>query len=80
MPITILAFAASNHSNSINRKLVEHAARVFKADVLPDAVIETLDLNDFEMPIYSQAREKERAAFQLRLDNSTTKLGQQMVC
>jgi len=59
MPITILAFAASNHSNSINRKLVEHAARVFKADVMPDAVIETLDLNDFEMPIYSQAREKE---------------------
>lgn len=59
MTKTVLAFAASNSASSINRKLVEHAARTFKADFMPDVVIETLDLNDYEMPIYSQAREQE---------------------
>lgn len=55
----ILAFAASNSRQSINRALVEHAARRLKSGILPEADIEFLDLNDFEMPIYSIDRENE---------------------
>lgn len=54
----ILAFAASNSSQSINRQLVNHAADVLKSEILPDAEIETLDINDYEMPIYSMDREQ----------------------
>lgn len=54
----ILAFAATNSRNSINRALVTHASDRL-ADILPGAQIETLDLNDFEMPIYSIDRENE---------------------
>ncbi len=53
----ILAFSASNSSQSINRKLVEHAAAVLKSEILSDVKIETLDINDYEMPIYSMDRE-----------------------
>lgn len=49
----ILAFAASNAENSINRQLANYAAHL-----LPDAQVELLDLNDFEMPIFSIQREK----------------------
>lgn len=44
----IIAFAGSNSSNSINKKLATYAASLFK-----DAQIEILDLNDFEAPLYS---------------------------
>ena len=54
----LLAFAATNSSNSINRSLVEHAATYFKSNICPEAHIETLDLNNYEMPIYSIDREK----------------------
>ncbi len=53
----ILAFAASNSRQSINRKLVGHAADVLKNEILPDAEVEIIDLNDFEMPLYSIDRE-----------------------
>ncbi|MEM6889282.1 MAG: NAD(P)H-dependent oxidoreductase [Pseudomonadota bacterium] len=53
----ILAFAASNHSNSINRQLVNYAAGRL-AQMQPSVQIEYLDLNDYEMPIYSIDREK----------------------
>lgn len=53
----ITAFAASNSRNSINRQLVAHAARVFQSEIVPDARIDLLDINDFEMPIYSIDRE-----------------------
>jgi NAD(P)H-dependent FMN reductase len=49
----IVAFAGSNSSVSINRKLVELVLRSF-----PNEEIEFLDINDFEMPIYSIDREK----------------------
>lgn len=53
----ILAFAASNSRQSINRTLVAHAtARIGR--IAPAARIETLDLNDYEMPIYSVDRER----------------------
>ena len=55
----ILAFAASNSRNSINRALVEHAASRLRAEILPEAQIEFLDLNDYEMPIFSIDRERE---------------------
>lgn len=55
----ILAFAASNSRNSINRALIDHAAARLRADIIPDAQIKMLDLNDYEMPIYSIDRETE---------------------
>ena len=55
----ILAFAASTSRNSINRALVEHASERLLSEFLPNATIELLDLNDYEMPIYSIDRERE---------------------
>ncbi|WP_105172695.1 NADPH-dependent FMN reductase [Pseudoalteromonas sp. T1lg24] len=49
----LLAFAATNNSQSINKQLVQYASS------LVDAEVEILDLNDFEMPIYSQDREQQ---------------------
>jgi chromate reductase len=54
----ILAFAASTSSQSINLKLVRHAADVMTTEILTDAEVELIDLNDFEMPIYSSDREQ----------------------
>ncbi|WP_395173978.1 NADPH-dependent FMN reductase [Roseibium alexandrii] len=53
----ILAFAASNSRKSINRVLVEYAASRLQSRFLPSAEVEFLDLNDYEMPIYSVDRE-----------------------
>jgi len=58
-PNRILAFAASNSSASINKMLVTHAADVFKSEVVQGADITILDLNDFEMPIFSVDREND---------------------
>ena len=51
----ILAFGASNSSTSINKKLVTSVSKYYKE--LDDQKI-IIDLNDFEMPIYSIDREK----------------------
>jgi NAD(P)H-dependent FMN reductase len=56
-PMKILAFAASNSSQSINLQLALHAAGVLKSEILPGAEVEMLDINDYEMPIYSLDRE-----------------------
>ncbi|WP_432474566.1 NADPH-dependent FMN reductase [Amphritea sp. HPY] len=50
----IIAFAGSNHKASINKQLVEYAA-----DLLNKADVEVLDLNDYELPLYSQDKEEE---------------------
>ncbi|EAR11097.1 NADPH-dependent FMN reductase [Reinekea blandensis] len=51
--MNILAFAASNSTTSINQQLALWSGRqIAKADV------STLDLNDYELPIYSEAREQ----------------------
>ncbi len=50
----ILAFAASSSRNSINKKLARYAA-----SLVSGADVEVIDLNDFELPIYSQDKEKE---------------------
>lgn len=43
----ILAFAGSNSSSSINKQLA-----VYTANQLEDVAVTTLDLNDFELPLY----------------------------
>lgn len=55
---TILAFGASNAHASINQAFALHAARVLQQELAPDIAIDTIDLNDFEMPIYSPERER----------------------
>ncbi|QAR31254.1 NADPH-dependent oxidoreductase [Ornithobacterium rhinotracheale] len=50
----ILAFAGSSSSQSINKALVKQVLKSF-----PEAEINLLDLNDFEMPIFSVDREKQ---------------------
>jgi chromate reductase len=50
----IIAFGASNSKQSINQQLAVYAANTIK-----DATIIELDLNDFEVPIYSIDREKD---------------------
>lgn len=59
----ILAFAASNSSVSINRQLAEYAASL--AD---GCEVETLDIHDYEMPIYRHDREEESGIPQLAHD------------
>jgi len=46
----IIAFAGSNSANSINKKLITSVSKYYKE---ADDIIEILDLNDYEMPIYS---------------------------
>ena len=51
----IVAFGASSSTNSINKQLAAYAATQ-----VPDAKVHLLDLNDYEMPIYSQDREEKQ--------------------
>ena len=50
---TLLAFGASNASNSINVQLARFATTYF-----PKMNVNFIDLNDFEMPIFSIDRER----------------------
>ncbi|MCG7536658.1 NAD(P)H-dependent oxidoreductase [Pseudoalteromonas sp. OOF1S-7] len=50
----VLVFAASNSRQSINQQLASYAG-----SLIPNAELEVLDLNDYEMPIYSIERETE---------------------
>lgn len=50
----IIAFGASPSKNSINKKLATYAASLFE-----NAEVEVLDLNDFQMPIFTVDIEKE---------------------
>lgn len=59
----ILAFAASNSSVSINRQLAEYAASLAQG-----AQIETLDIHDYEMPLYRHDREEADGIPQLAHD------------
>lgn len=54
----ILAFAGSTSRQSINKALATYAATVYKKQFQPDAVVEVLDLNDYELPLYSVDREQ----------------------
>ncbi len=50
----LLAFAATNSSKSINHYLVSYAA-----SQIDEAEIEILNLNEYELPLYSEDREHE---------------------
>ena len=50
----IIAFGGSPSKNSINKKLATYAAHLFE-----NAQVEVLDLNDYEMPLFSVDTEKE---------------------
>lgn len=60
---TIIAFAGSNSSTSINKQLATYAAQL-----VTNVTVKILDLNNFEMPIYSSDREKENGLPQLAKD------------
>lgn len=49
----IIAFAGSNSSNSINKKLVTYASSLFK-----NVEVEILDLNNFEAPLFNVDTER----------------------
>ena len=55
-PMKFPAFAATNSRQSMNRALIDHAVSQVHGIAL-GTVIETLDLNDDEMPIHSIDRE-----------------------
>ena len=68
--MNVLAFAASNSKNSINKVLA-----TYTANLIENANVDVLDINDYEMPLYSEDREKEfgkpekaRAFFQKIID------------
>ena len=63
MKKTIVAFGASNSSNSINKQFALYAA-----NQLNNATVNALDLNDYEMPIYSIDREQANGIPQLAKD------------
>lgn len=52
--MNIIAFAASNSSKSINKKLVTYASTL-----LVNASVEVIDLNDYELPLFSEDAESE---------------------
>jgi len=64
---TVTVFGASNSRQSINKRLASYAARQ-----LADVAINLLDLNDYEMPIYSIDRQREmgipEAAYQFKAE------------
>ncbi len=54
MPYKVIAFGASSSINSINKRLATYASGLLK-----HAQVEILDLNDYEMPLFSVDREAE---------------------
>ena len=50
----VLGFAASSSTKSINKMLVTYAV-----SLLTDAEVEILDLNDYELPLFSEDKEEE---------------------
>ncbi|MDA3929817.1 MAG: NAD(P)H-dependent oxidoreductase [Prolixibacteraceae bacterium] len=51
----IVAFGASNSKKSINKTLANYVA-----NRVPNSEVDLIDLNDFEMPIYSIDRQHEK--------------------
>jgi NAD(P)H-dependent FMN reductase len=61
--VNVLAFAASSSRKSINKKLVTYAV-----GFLEDVQAEVLDLNDYELPLFSEDKEAELGKPQLAQD------------
>ncbi len=56
----VLAIPATNSRNGLNRQIVGAAAKLLESGELGvEATVDILDLNDFEMPIYSTERQNE---------------------
>jgi NAD(P)H-dependent FMN reductase len=55
----ILAFAATSSKHSINKQLIGYATQILEDSAGADVTVETIDLNDYEMPIYSIDRQNE---------------------
>lgn len=55
----LLTLAATNSVDSINKKLIGYATDVLKSELGDSLEVNNLDLNDFEMPIYSIDRQNE---------------------
>jgi len=51
----IIAFGGSSSKNSINKQLATYTANLF-----PNVFVEVLDLNQYEMPVFSVDLEKEQ--------------------
>ena len=52
--MNVLAFAATSSKKSINKQLANYVAKQ-----ITGAQVELLDLNDYELPLFSEDREKE---------------------
>ena len=63
--MNVLAFAASSSKNSINKQLVQYAGGLLAEQ---NAQVDYLDINDYEMPIYSTDREEASGVPQLARD------------
>ncbi len=50
----VLAFAATSSKSSINKQLANYTAKQIN-----NAQVELLDINDYEMPLFNEDREKE---------------------
>lgn len=59
----IIAFGASSSKTSINKQLANYTANQFE-----DAEVELLDLNDYEMPIFSVDKQKDNGIPKLAHD------------
>ncbi len=68
----VLAFAASSSNKSINKQLVSYAGSLLADENLQ---VEILDLNDYELPLFSEDREAELGQPQLAKD-FLTKIGE----
>ncbi len=54
----ILTIPASNSRNGINRQLIDYSTRLIEGGLVPDATVATLDLNEYELPIFSIERQE----------------------
>jgi chromate reductase len=59
----IIAFGGSSSKNSINKQLAIYSATLFQ-----NVEVEVIDLNDYEMPIFSVDKEKEAGIHNLAHD------------
>jgi NAD(P)H-dependent FMN reductase len=71
--MNILAFAASSSKKSINKQLASYATRLLTTD--DKNKVEMLDLNDYELPLFSEDREADLGQPQLAKD-FLTKIGE----
>lgn len=70
----VLAFAATSSKKSINKQLAVYATQLLTQESKSHHDIEFLDLNDYELPLYSEDKEAELGQPQLA-ENFLNKIG-----